>query len=442
MAIQLRPYQQEAVEAFFNALPEHKRQLIVLPTGAGKTIVFGATARRYYETVSSDNPILVIAHRTELLDQAEQKIQYVWPGVVTGRVQGQRNEQLAQVLIASTQTLVAGRTIPKPGLIIYDECHHSRAEGALGVLQRLGVFEPDGPPLLGVTATPSRSDRTELGDVFEHLTYERTILQMIMDGYLADVRGIRVEVPGLNLSAIRTVGGDYNAKDLSHVMNIEEALEVFSDYVNGVVVWSENLPCTSNIASTICGVENLLPVRYSRDADSMYDRLVLHGPKLKIVHNLVGKFTGRGKIPDSDLDSTGSRKGDAYLWAKMRYIDTGKCNPCEIGYWCDAFWLKHPSDMSLSNVGLTNHDYIVARKGFVCDLDVWPDEAPRDDPDQKPGLDREVFKEILLSCYNRANGKMIHVSGFTPWAIKYTSFGKAGGKHEEVPTEWKTVQLL
>jgi superfamily II DNA or RNA helicase len=231
MAIQLRPYQQEAVDAFFNALPEHKRQLIVLPTGAGKTIVFGATARRYFETVSSDKPILVIAHRTELLDQAEQKIQYVWPGVVTGRIQGQRNEQLAQVLIASTQTLVSGRRIPKPGLIIYDECHHSRAEGALGVLQRLGVFEPDGPPLLGVTATPSRSDRTELGDVFEHLTYERTILQMIMDGYLSDVRGIKIEVPGLNLSSIRTTGGDYNAKDLSYVMNIEEALDAVVDAV-------------------------------------------------------------------------------------------------------------------------------------------------------------------------------------------------------------------
>ncbi|WP_040288135.1 DEAD/DEAH box helicase, partial [Alicyclobacillus hesperidum] len=208
-----------------------KRQLVVLPTGAGKTIVFGSVARRFHEEVSRDKPILVIAHRTELLDQAEQKIHYVWPEAFIGRIQGARNEQLGDVLLASTQTLVAGRRIPQPGLIIYDECHHSRAEGALGVLERLGVFESDGPPLLGVTATPSRSDRTELGDIFEHLTYERTILDMIMDGYLSNVRGVKVEVPGLNLGAIRTVGGDYNAKDLSYVMNIEEALDAVVDAV-------------------------------------------------------------------------------------------------------------------------------------------------------------------------------------------------------------------
>ncbi|GMA59351.1 hypothetical protein GCM10025858_38540 [Alicyclobacillus sacchari] len=232
MAIQLRPYQQTAVDAFFQALADgRKRQLVVLPTGAGKTIVFGSVARRFHEEVSRDKPILVIAHRTELLDQAEQKIHYVWPEAFIGRIQGARNEQLGDVLLASTQTLVAGRRIPQPGLIIYDECHHSRAEGALGVLERLGVFESDGPPLLGVTATPSRSDRTELGDIFEHLTYERTILDMIMDGYLSDVRGVKVEVPGLNLGAIRTVGGDYNAKDLSYVMNIEEALDAVVDAV-------------------------------------------------------------------------------------------------------------------------------------------------------------------------------------------------------------------
>ena len=231
MHIQLRPYQQQAQDAFFDALPEHSRQLIVLPTGAGKTVVFGSIARRFHEHVNPDDPILVIAHRSELLDQAADKMQLVWPGALTGRIQASKNEQLGEVLLASTQTLVAGRQIRRPGLIIWDEAHHVRAEGAMNVLERLGVFEPGGPPLLGVTATPSRSDRTELGDVFEHLTYERTILQMIMDGYLADVRGVKVSVPGLHLGAIRTTGGDYNAKDLSYVMNADETLDAVLEAV-------------------------------------------------------------------------------------------------------------------------------------------------------------------------------------------------------------------
>ena len=223
---------------------------------------------------------------------------------------------------------------------------------------------------------------------------------------------------------------------------MEEAIAVFRDRVKGVVVWDPGVAATSNVASTICGVENLIPARFDETPGSMYDRLISNGPKLAVVHNLVGKFTGTGKIPDSDRDSTGSAKCDAYIWAKMRYLDTAKCNPREIGYWCDAFWLRHPTDMSLDNVGLTDHDFVVARKGSICDLNVWPDEAPRDDPDQRNGVDRETLQEILLSCYKAGKGKMIHVSGFTPWAIKYTSFGSAGGKHEPVPTEWETARLI
>ncbi|WDL99759.1 DEAD/DEAH box helicase [Alicyclobacillus sp. ALC3] len=225
MQIQLRPYQKEAVDGFFGALPKYRRQLVSLPTGAGKTIVIGTAAHRYYHEVDSTRPIVVIAHRSELLDQADQKIRLVWPDVFTGRVQGSQNEQLGEIMLASTQTLVAGRAIRQPGLVIYDEAHHVGAPGTLRMLERLGVFEPGGPPLLGVTATPQRGDGVKLGDVFEHLAYERTILQMIADGYLSDVRGVKVEVPDLNLSAIRTSGGDYNAKDLSYVLNFENALD-------------------------------------------------------------------------------------------------------------------------------------------------------------------------------------------------------------------------
>ncbi len=243
------------------------------------------------------------------------------------------------------------------------------------------------------------------------------------------------------LDKMREKGGYLEHVELARLASIEEAIETFKGAIKGAVIWDPELPCTSNIASTICGVENLVPVRFDESAGSMYDRLVRNGPKLRVARNLVGMFTGRGRIPDIGRDSTGSRKCDAYLWAKAQYLDTGKCNPRNIGYWCDAFWLKHPKDMNLENVGVTNHDYVVARKGFFCDLDVWPDEAPRDEPTQKPGTDRETLKEILLSCYNASKGAMIHFSGFTPWAMKYTNVGNAGGKHDAVPTEWETAQL-
>jgi len=250
-----------------------------------------------------------------------------------------------------------------------------------------------------------------------------------------------IDVDKFWLGKIREKGAWLERAELVPLASVEEAISQFAGKVKGVVVWDPSLPCTSNIASTICGVENLLPVRFDETPGSMYDRIVRHGPKLKVVRNLVGMFTGKGKIPGSERDSTGSRKCDAYLWAKMQYLDTGKCNPREIGYWCDAFWLQHPTDMSLDNVGLTNHDFVVTRKGFIFDLGVWDDEAPRDEPDQRFGLDLETFKEVLLSCHTQSKGKIIHFSGFTPWAIKYTDHGNVGGKHGGVETEWETGRI-
>lgn len=250
-----------------------------------------------------------------------------------------------------------------------------------------------------------------------------------------------MKVDAFWLDKMRAKGAYLEHAQLTPLSSIEAAISAFADSINGVVLWDPKVPSTNNVASTICGVENLLPVRFDPTPGSVYDRLIANGPRLKVVQDLTGKFNGAGKIPGTDRDSTGSAKCDSYLWAKIHYVDSGKCNPAEIGYWCDAFWLKAPKEIGLDNVGLTNHDFVVARKGFLCDLHVWPDEAPRDDPNQRPGLDRETLCEILLSCYKASKGKMIHFSGFTPWAIKYTDHGNAGGKHGGVPTEWEMTRI-
>ena len=72
MQLQLRDYQQKAVQAFYDALPTHKRQLISLATGLGKTIVFGEVAKRFYANVDNSKPIVVMAHRDDLLSELGQ----------------------------------------------------------------------------------------------------------------------------------------------------------------------------------------------------------------------------------------------------------------------------------------------------------------------------------------------------------------------------------
>jgi len=107
------------------------------------------------------------------------------------------------------------------------------------------------------------------------------------------------------------------------VTDVEDLIDAFSSAVDGVVVWDGAVPATANLASTAAGVENLLPVRYDATAGSAYDLLVTQlGLPVKL--DLTGLFTGSGTVPGSATPSTGSAKNDAYIWAKERWLDTGR----------------------------------------------------------------------------------------------------------------------
>lgn len=232
------------------------------------------------------------------------------------------------------------------------------------------------------------------------------------------------------------------------VPNIVALVERFRKSIKGAVVYDPAVPATSNLASTIAGVENLIAVRYDPAPGSLYSLLITGGPRLSVVRKLFNEdgspmFTGKGTIPGTDIPSTGSAKCDAYLWLKQHYIDSGKVDAGYAGYYLDSYWLTCPALCSPNQHTLTNHDFFVAKKGFFFDLNVWADETPVDDRSQKPGTDLETFKILLKSAYDKVGRqRMVHIGGFTPWAFKYTSHGNAGGKHEPVPTEWETAKII
>ncbi|KGP81978.1 MULTISPECIES: DEAD/DEAH box helicase [Paenibacillus] len=226
MEIALRDYQIEAQKTFFNKLILGvKRQLIVLPTGAGKTIVAASISKLFRDRYNNGLPIVFIAHRHELLKQTAEKMKLVWGDVKVGKVKGVDNEQEADVIVASTQTLIRGRQMVKPGLVIYDEAHHSVSKGSMKVLESLGCFEADGPPLLGITATPNRLDRQALGQVYEEIVLEKSILDLILARYLCDVRGKKIVIDELDLQSVETMAGDYNEKQLGEQMGKESVID-------------------------------------------------------------------------------------------------------------------------------------------------------------------------------------------------------------------------
>lgn len=250
---------------------------------------------------------------------------------------------------------------------------------------------------------------------------------------------------------LRRPGEWLAGRPVEQIDRLEALLERFRGDYRGVVVYDERVPATSNLASTIAGLENLLCIRYDPGPNSLYTRLVQGGPRLPVKRRLIAPdggplFTGRGTIPDTSLPSTGSAKGDAYTWARVHFLEgSGKgprCNPTRLAYYLDAYWLRQPLASVPSHHTLTNHDFFISRKAFFFDLSPWEDESPVDDPEQPAGTDAAILKAVLRAAHQASGGRMIHVGGFVPWAYKYTNYGVAGGKHEPVPSEWHYAETL
>jgi superfamily II DNA or RNA helicase len=170
-----RPYQTEAVNAVLQAAGQGvQHPLIALPTGTGKTIVFALLLQQ------RPGRSLILAHRDELIQQAVDKLHLVVPDLSIGVVKAERDEHAAPVVVGSVQTLQRpqrlARLTPDFHTVVIDEAHHATAESYLRILEHCRAWDPDGPLVLGVTATPERHDKQLLKHVFDTIVYQQSVL--------------------------------------------------------------------------------------------------------------------------------------------------------------------------------------------------------------------------------------------------------------------------
>lgn len=221
----LRPYQEEAQNAVLDAWSTGNRKvLIVLGTGCGKTIIFSHIAKKLVE---SGERVLILAHRGELLSQASEKLKSA-----TGldscleKASSSCLDKTEPVVVGSVQTLGKNSRLERfPedyfGTIIVDEAHHIMAETYQRVLKHFSKAK-----VLGVTATPNRSDMKNLGDFFDCLAYEYNMVDAIRDGYLSPI-SVQVIPLEVDISGVATAAGDYVSSALSSA--IEPYLEAIAD---------------------------------------------------------------------------------------------------------------------------------------------------------------------------------------------------------------------
>jgi superfamily II DNA or RNA helicase len=212
--MELRDYQQDAVDSVFNSWQNFDRVLGVAPTGAGKTIIFAEGAAR--GLASDGGRTLILAHRDELVNQAIDKIERC-----TGIVASKEKAELfasreAPVVVASVQSLRPSRlrTWPREHFarVIIDEAHHALADSYARVIDWFRESK-----FFGTTATPDRGDERDLALVFEDIAFEIGLIDLIKAGYLCPIRVETVPLK-IDIRDVKTIAGDYAADDLGDAL--------------------------------------------------------------------------------------------------------------------------------------------------------------------------------------------------------------------------------
>jgi len=207
--MELRDYQQQMIHDVRNALKEHRKVLLQSSTGSGKTAL---AVYMMSNAVQRAKRCLFIVHQNELIKQTsralwQQKLEH---GIIaSGRVRSP-----LPVQVASVQTLVNRLDQYDPfDLVIVDEAHRSAANTHKRIIDYYSEAL-----IIGLTATPQRTDGKGLRGQYDHLVCGPSIRSLISAGWLADYDLFAPPID-VDLSDLKTTAGDYNKGELSRVMD-------------------------------------------------------------------------------------------------------------------------------------------------------------------------------------------------------------------------------
>lgn len=260
--------------------------------------------------------------------------------------------------------------------------------------------------------------------------------------YVIDYNG-KTSYEPYYLTYMRQEEGDllYGYKK-QNVDSFEDFLSIFGDDIKrlGLVAWDQDVPATSLVSVTACGIDGYLPVRYSTEEGSVYSQLTgALGAEVKL--SLVDRFTGKGTVWGTDRKSTGSKKCDAYVWAIENYMD--ECDYEYAGCMLDAATVPldgkdSPFSYDITATMVPDFDFLVYKKAFVFDLYVFEDDLPPDDLTQPLGTDRKTLIEIMQRLYDKHGGEdFTQVIGVPSIFFKYTNTEKYS--HVELEFEWGRI---
>ena len=244
--MKLREYQEKIIYLARHALKKYRKILIQAPTGAGKTAI---TVHMMSVAASQGKRAIFIVHQKELLTQTSNAL---WrQSLEHGQIASGRMVSKLPVQVASVQTLVNRLAeYEEPDLIIIDEAHRSNSASYKKVVDAWpNAF------LIGLTATPQRTDGKALGEMFNDIVRGPEIRWLIDEGFLADYVVFAPSI-GIDVSDVGSSMGDFNKKELAEVTDTPtitgNAVDHYKKLANGkrCVVMCVNLEHARNVAAS------------------------------------------------------------------------------------------------------------------------------------------------------------------------------------------------
>jgi len=339
---ELRPYQEAAIERVREAIRAgHRRVLLVMATGGGKTVTSGQVI---HNTVENDERAIFMAHRKELIDQCSATLDEKL-GIDHGVIKSghPRRDRSKPVQVASIQTLINREHWPAK-LIVIDEAHRSVAKTYVKLVQRY-----ENPIVLGLSATPYRrdgqplgrkynDDGDEVGFGFDAIVEVVTTQELVDQGSLINPTVFGCANPDVSQLKVGAQG-DYSAKSASKAVQktimhgevITNWAKICGEATGAETIWGE-VPIDAN-------GDEIQGELFINDASGKTRRKVMHTncdactvaflPTVEDSKNLAEQFKAAG-VPSAHIDGNTPEKERKQILDDLRDRKIFVVTNCEL----------------------------------------------------------------------------------------------------------------
>lgn len=238
----LRDYQQDNKQKIYDVWCRVNSVMLQMPTGTGKTRLFVSIIKdifHYSRDKKATLKVLILVHRTELIDQIDEELGYRY-NLAHGIIQsGEKERKIYPIQLASVQTLsrrLVSWADKEFDFIIVDEAHHVKADSYQKIIKAFPHAK-----LLGVTATPVRLNGHGFTDTFQELIVSPSVREFIDEGYLSQYEYYSVarssfiqrEIDGIK----KFSQGDYAEAEMERVCDNDriraQVVKTYLDFANG-----------------------------------------------------------------------------------------------------------------------------------------------------------------------------------------------------------------